>query len=130
MSDRDILRDDDGIALTEYLSLLGILVGAAILAVASFGGTMSAKWESWSRFSSALVAEQSAAGVTAVLAAAEPTIAPDAGNGDGPQTETVTSPQTGDGGASAPAKPPKDKPSNGNCVERSKGACTASNNHD
>lgn len=101
MSDRDILRDEDGIALTEYLALAGLLVGAVIVAVFTFGSAMSDKWESWSRFTTTLVPEQSVAGEAEVLAAAK-----------------------------VKAKGEKDRDTSSQCVGRSNGACTASDNHD
>lgn len=40
-------RDEDGIALTEYLILLGLLTGAVILAVLLFGVNLGDQWERW-----------------------------------------------------------------------------------
>lgn len=40
-------RDEDGIALTEYLILLGLLTGAVIAAVLLFGQNLAASWGLW-----------------------------------------------------------------------------------
>ncbi len=40
-------KDEDGLALTEYLLLLGLLTGAVILAVIGFGDALGTQWESW-----------------------------------------------------------------------------------
>lgn len=40
-------KDEDGIALTEYLVLLGVLTAAVILAVAFFGDQLTEAWQSW-----------------------------------------------------------------------------------
>lgn len=40
-------RDEDGIALTEYLILLGLLTGAVIAAVILFGINLGDQWERW-----------------------------------------------------------------------------------
>lgn len=37
---------EEGLALTEYLILLGLLVGGTILAVGAIGGDLVAAWES------------------------------------------------------------------------------------
>lgn len=39
--------DEDGLALTEYLILLGLLTGAVIVAVTAFGGSLGDAWETW-----------------------------------------------------------------------------------
>ncbi len=52
-------RDEKGLALTEYLILLGLLTGAVITAVLLFGAELGANWESWAawmRDSTALTA--------------------------------------------------------------------------
>ena len=42
------LRDDeDGLALTEYLLLLGLLTAAVITAVILFGEQLGLQWTSW-----------------------------------------------------------------------------------
>lgn len=40
-------REEDGLALTEYLILLGLLVGGVVAAVLLIGGDLSAAWSSW-----------------------------------------------------------------------------------
>jgi pilus assembly protein Flp/PilA len=47
---RAFAREEDGIALTEYLILLGLLVGGVILAVSTAGGNLSGAWDSWGTF--------------------------------------------------------------------------------
>ena len=43
------LRDEeDGLALTEYLILLGLLTAAVVGAVLVFGQTLGAQWTAWS----------------------------------------------------------------------------------
>ena len=45
------LRDEEeGLALTEYLLLLGLLTSAVILAVLAFGGRLGVLWETWVTF--------------------------------------------------------------------------------
>lgn len=41
-------REDEGLALTEYLILLGLLVGGVVAAVLLIGGDLNAAWTSWS----------------------------------------------------------------------------------
>ncbi len=41
-------REEDGIALTEYLILLGLLIGGVIGAVTTAGGSLDTVWVSWS----------------------------------------------------------------------------------
>ncbi|MBC2837491.1 hypothetical protein H7F16_18380 [Gemmobacter straminiformis] len=41
-------REEDGLALTEYLILLGLLVGGVVAAVLLIGGDLNAAWTSWS----------------------------------------------------------------------------------
>jgi pilus assembly protein Flp/PilA len=42
------LRDEeDGIAFTEYLILLGLLTAVVIGAVIAFGGALEAQWQAW-----------------------------------------------------------------------------------
>ena len=49
------LRDDeDGLALTEYLILLGLLTGAVIGAVLLFGTGLSEAWEDWAAWMTAV----------------------------------------------------------------------------
>lgn len=40
-------KDDSGLALTEYLVLLGLLTGILIGAVILFGNTLNAEWRGW-----------------------------------------------------------------------------------
>jgi len=46
--------DNEGVALTEYLLLLALLVGAVIAAVTAFGEASSAIWTAWAFFIGAL----------------------------------------------------------------------------
>ena len=39
--------DEEGLALTEYLILLGLLTSAVILAVLAFGGQLGVLWNTW-----------------------------------------------------------------------------------
>lgn len=41
------VNDEEGIALTEYLILLGLLTGAVIGAVLIFGRELGLNWQSW-----------------------------------------------------------------------------------
>lgn len=43
-------QEEDGLALTEYLILLGLLTGAVILAVIGFGGALGEAWGGWEDF--------------------------------------------------------------------------------
>lgn len=45
-------KDDDGIALTEYLILLGLLTAGVIVAVGFFGDNLSTLWNDWADWSS------------------------------------------------------------------------------
>lgn len=40
-------REEDGVALTEYLILLALLVGGVILAVTIAGNNLAEAWNSW-----------------------------------------------------------------------------------
>lgn len=40
-------REDEGLALTEYLILLGLLVGGVVAAVLAIGGDLNAAWSDW-----------------------------------------------------------------------------------
>ena len=44
---RRLNDDEDGLALTEYLILLGLLTGAVIGAVIVFGTQLGAAWTTW-----------------------------------------------------------------------------------
>lgn len=41
-------KEEDGLALTEYLVLLGLLVGGVIAAVTAFGTNLDTVWTAWS----------------------------------------------------------------------------------
>lgn len=47
---RAFAREEDGIALTEYLILLGLLVGGVIGAVSLAGNNIAAAWNTWGTF--------------------------------------------------------------------------------
>ncbi|TPJ36612.1 hypothetical protein [Mesorhizobium sp. B2-6-5] len=47
---RAFAREEDGIALTEYLILLGVLTAAVIAAVGLAGTNLAASWNSWAGF--------------------------------------------------------------------------------
>ena len=40
-------RDEDGIALTEYLILLGLLTAGVIVSVLAIGGNLNTAWAGW-----------------------------------------------------------------------------------
>ncbi|WP_353474339.1 hypothetical protein PVT71_20575 [Salipiger sp. H15] len=40
-------RDEDGLALTEYLVVLGLLIGGVIAAVTLFGDNLNIAWTQW-----------------------------------------------------------------------------------
>lgn len=42
--------DEEGIALTEYLILLGLLVGGVIVTVGLAGTSLNGAWTAWSTF--------------------------------------------------------------------------------
>jgi pilus assembly protein Flp/PilA len=43
-------KEEDGLALTEYLVLLGLLVGGVIVAVGVLGTNLSTAWTEWSTY--------------------------------------------------------------------------------
>ena len=43
-------KEEDGLALTEYLILLGLLVGASIAAISLIGADLGAAWDTWVDF--------------------------------------------------------------------------------
>ena len=47
---RAFVREEDGVALSEYLVLLGLLVGGVIAAVTTAGGNLATAWTSWGNF--------------------------------------------------------------------------------
>ncbi|WP_151611647.1 hypothetical protein [Sinorhizobium alkalisoli] len=44
---RAFAREEDGVALTEYLVLLGLLIGGVVLAVTNAGTNMATVWGQW-----------------------------------------------------------------------------------
>lgn len=46
---RDFVRDERAVAFVEYLSLLGLLVGGAIVAVTIMGHSLAGAFHSWSK---------------------------------------------------------------------------------
>lgn len=44
------VRDEEGLALTEYLILLGLLTAGVIAAVLSIGGSLQTAWTGWSNW--------------------------------------------------------------------------------
>lgn len=47
---RVFAAEEDGVALTEYLILLGLLVGGVVTTVIAAGGNLDAAWASWGTF--------------------------------------------------------------------------------
>ncbi|WP_211092128.1 Flp family type IVb pilin [Aliigemmobacter aestuarii] len=43
-------KEESGLALTEYLILLGLLTGAVIIAVTLFGTNLAASWTAWANW--------------------------------------------------------------------------------
>ncbi|WP_331374997.1 hypothetical protein [Sinorhizobium chiapasense] len=43
-------REEEGVALTEYLILLGLLVGGVVGVVITAGNNMEAAWTTWGTF--------------------------------------------------------------------------------
>ena len=43
----DFVNDEEGLALTEYLILLGLLTAGVIAAVLSIGGSLQTAWTGW-----------------------------------------------------------------------------------
>ncbi|PSH68911.1 hypothetical protein CU102_11620 [Phyllobacterium brassicacearum] len=44
---RAFAREEDGVALTEYLILLGLLVGGVVASVVLIGEDLNTAWDSW-----------------------------------------------------------------------------------
>lgn len=44
---RAFAREEDGVALTEYLILLGLLVGGVVASVLTIGTQLNADWTDW-----------------------------------------------------------------------------------
>lgn len=42
-----LCKQEEGLALTEYLILLGLLTAAVVVAITAFGGGLEAAWTSW-----------------------------------------------------------------------------------
>lgn len=47
---RSFAAEEDGVALTEYLVLLGILIGGVIVAVTTASTNLASAWSSWGTF--------------------------------------------------------------------------------
>lgn len=47
---RRIRDEEEGLALTEYLILLGLLTAAVVTAVILFGGNLGDQWEIWANW--------------------------------------------------------------------------------
>ncbi len=50
----DVMRrmrdEEEGLALTEYLILLGLLTAAVVTAVILFGGNLGTQWQTWAEW--------------------------------------------------------------------------------
>lgn len=44
---RRFLKEEDGIALSEYLVVLGLMLGGVITAVTLFGTNLNTAWDNW-----------------------------------------------------------------------------------
>lgn len=44
---RAFAREEEGVALSEYLVLLGLLVGGVIVAVTTAGDNLATAWSNW-----------------------------------------------------------------------------------
>lgn len=53
---RRFKSEDEGLALTEYLILLGLITAAVVAAVLAFGGELQRVWEAWVAFMESLTA--------------------------------------------------------------------------
>lgn len=47
---RAFAREEDGVALTEYLILLGLLVGGVVGTVIAAGDNLEGAWSTWGTF--------------------------------------------------------------------------------
>lgn len=84
MSRRDFGKDQRGLVLTEYLILLGLLVGAAVISVLSIGDTLGTAWRSWDGFYGLLEAtDAGGGGAGSAPAGSAPSGTGDGGAGDG-----------------------------------------------
>ena len=45
-----LVRDEDGVALTEYLLVLGIIIAVVIASVLAFGEALGNAFEAWARW--------------------------------------------------------------------------------
>lgn len=75
MPKRSFSRNEDGLALTEYLMLLGLLSGLVMFSVGIIGNSLSSSWSGWSSFYASLPSIQQvadAATLTEEPAAADP----------------------------------------------------------
>ena len=54
MPKRSFSRNEDGLALTEYLMLLGLLSGLVMFSVGIIGNSRSSSWWGWSSFYASL----------------------------------------------------------------------------
>jgi len=61
--------EEDGLALTEYLILLGLMTAAVITAVALFGENLGLAWGDWATWAGSLVGS----------APVDPVVVPDGG---------------------------------------------------
>lgn len=55
----DFRKMQEGVALTEYIVLLGLLVAGVIIAVGIFGSNLSSVWTAWGTWMSNRAAEVS-----------------------------------------------------------------------
>ncbi|CUH74905.1 Flp pilus assembly protein, pilin Flp [Tritonibacter multivorans] len=44
---RRFMKEEDGIALSEYLVVLGLMIGGVIVAVTLFGTNLGIAWDNW-----------------------------------------------------------------------------------
>lgn len=47
---RDRSANDSGLALTEYLLLLGLVIGGVTFSIGAFSGTIGTAWRDWAGF--------------------------------------------------------------------------------
>lgn len=58
---KEFREDESGLALTEYLVLLGLLVGGVIAGVTLFGGNLNTTWNGWAGWITRVVTAPAAA---------------------------------------------------------------------
>jgi len=51
-------KDEDGLALTEYVILLALIAGAVVLAVQTFGEGLDSLWTAWASWMQNLASTQ------------------------------------------------------------------------